>query len=177
MFPPGREPVGGQARTFNACHWEAPMSAEANKALVRKFYEEVFNRRNLALADELVTPDGINHATPPGVPSVGPSGIRFVVSMLTEGFPDHHHAIEDLFAEGDKVAMRCTFSGTHTGGILGLPPTGRAFRQQQMHILRIEGGKLAEHWAVRDDLALMQQLGAIANPNGPQPTGKSPQPG
>jgi steroid delta-isomerase-like uncharacterized protein len=145
------------------------MSLELNKAIVRRLYEEVFNRRNLALADELaalesISHEDISHEAPPGMVASGPDALRQVVQLLTAAFPDHHMTIEDLIAEGDKVVARATFSGTHHGMFLGIPPTGRPFIQQQIHIVRISDGKVTEHWTVRDDLGMMRQLGVIPDP-------------
>ena len=137
------------------------MSAEMNKAIVRRMYEEVFNRRNLALADELAAPESITHQAPPGLAASGPEALRQVVQLLTTAFPDHHTTIEDLIAEGDKVVVRATFSGTHQGVFLGIPPTGKSFTQQQIDVMRITDGKVTEHWAVRDGLGMMRQLGVI----------------
>jgi steroid delta-isomerase-like uncharacterized protein len=140
------------------------MSAEINKAIVRRLYEEVFNRRNLALADELAAPESISHEVPPDLAASGPEALRQVVRLLTTAFPDHHTTIEDLIAEGDKVVVRATFSGTHQGVFWGIAPTGRAFTQQQIHIVRITDGKVTEQWAMRDDLGMMRQLGVIPGP-------------
>ena len=145
------------------------MSVDINKAIVRRMYEEVFNRRNLALADELAAPESIthediSHEAPPGLAASGPDALRQVVRLLTIAFPDHHTTIADLIAEGDKVVVRATFSGTHHGAYLGIPPTGRPCTQQQIHILRITDGKVTEQWAMRDDLGMMRQLGVISGP-------------
>jgi steroid delta-isomerase-like uncharacterized protein len=140
------------------------MSVEINKAIVRRMYEEVFNRRNLALVDELAAPESITHEAHLDMAASGPEALRQVVRLLTTAFPDHHTTIEDLIAEGDKVVLRATFSGTHQGVFLGIAPTGRPFSQQQIHIVRITDGKVAEQWAVRDDLGMMRQLGVIPGP-------------
>jgi len=139
------------------------MSTEANKAFVRRFFEELFNKRHLALAGELMAPEAISHAAPPGTVD-GPDGIMQVVTMLSSAFPDQHTTIEDVIAEGDKVVVSATFSGTHQGTFLGIPPTGKHFSQRQIHILRITDGKVAEHWAVMDDLAMLRQLGLAPTP-------------
>ena len=138
------------------------MSTEANKTIVMQLYEEVFNKGDLDLADKLIAPNVVNHdpQLPPGVPS-GPQGLKAVVTMLRSAFPDDHHTIEDLIAEGDKVVVRLTHSGTHQGSFLGLPPTGKHISQTSIHIFRFADGKLVEAWANRDDLGLMQQLGTI----------------
>jgi steroid delta-isomerase-like uncharacterized protein len=138
------------------------MSTEANKAIVIQLYEEIFNKGDLDLADKLIAPNAVNHdpAAPPGMPDGAP-GVKAVVTMLRKAFPDDHHTIEDLVAEGDKVVVRLTRTGTHQGTFLGLPPTGKHITQTSMHIFRFADGKLVEAWANRDDLGLMQQLGVI----------------
>jgi steroid delta-isomerase-like uncharacterized protein len=141
------------------------MSLEANKAIVMQLYEEIFNKGDLDLANKLIAPNAINHdpQLPPGVP-IGPQGLKAAVTMLRSAFPDDHHTIEDLVAEGDKVVVRLTHNGTHQGTFLGLPPTGKHITNTSIHIFRFADGKLVEAWANRDDLGLMQQLGAIPAP-------------
>ena len=139
---------------------------EENKAQFRRTYEEMFNQGNLAVADELIAPDCINHEVPPGMNNRGPEAMRQVVMMLRTAFPDLHGTIEELVAEGDTVACRVTMSGTHLGSFMGIAPTGRSFRQAQMHFMRFRDGKGIEHRAVRDDLGMMQQLGVIPAPSG-----------
>ena len=138
------------------------MSTEENKAIVVQLYEEIFNKGDLDLADKLIAPNAVNHdpQLPPGVPG-GPRGLKAAVTMLRSAFPDDHHTIEDLVAEGDKVVVRLTHSGTHQGSFLGRAPTGKHIANTSIHIFRFVGGKLVEAWANRDDLGLMQQLGAI----------------
>ncbi len=84
--------------------------------------------------------------------------------MLRTAFPDLHFTIEELVAEGDTVAGRLTMSGTHQGPLMGIPPTGRSVRQDHMHFVRFRDGKAIEHWGVRDELGMMQQLGVITLP-------------
>jgi steroid delta-isomerase-like uncharacterized protein len=142
------------------------MSTTANKEIVRRFYEEVFNQRNVAAIDELVHPEFTNHDPTP-VASRDPESMKQFIHTITQAFPDHHHAIEDLVAKGDKVVMRCTLTATHQGlfpGFLDMPPTGKSICQRQIHILRVRDGKVAEHWVIRDDLTMMQQLGLIPQP-------------
>jgi predicted ester cyclase len=90
--------------------------------------------------------------------------------MLRTAFPDLHFEIKELVAERDTVAGRLTMSGTHEGPLMGTPPTGRSVRQDQMHFVRFQDGKAVEHWGVRDDLGMMQQLGVISEPGEPEPT-------
>ncbi len=139
-------------------------TTEANKAQFRRTLEEMFNQGNLAIADELIAPDCLNHEVPPGMNNRGPESMRQVVVMLRTAFPDLHYIIEELVAEGDTVAGRVTMSGTHLGPYMGIAPTGRSFRQAQMHFVRFRDGKGVEHRAVRDDLGMMQQLGVIPAP-------------
>jgi len=139
-------------------------SEKENKALYRRTFEEVFNQGNLALVDDLVAPDYLNHEVLPGMNNRGPDSTRQVVTMLRTAFPDLHFTIEDLVAEGDTVAGRVTMSGTHLGPFQGIAPTGRSFQQAHMHFVRFRDGKAIEHRAVRDDLGVMRQLGLIAAP-------------
>ena len=141
------------------------MSLEANKATVQHLYEQLFNQGNLSVADEVIAPDFINHAAPPGS-NRGPESMRQLITMLSTAFPDMHYAVEELVAEGDTVVARVTVSGTHRGPFQGIPPTGRSIRQAQMHFIRLRDGKAVEHRAVRDDLGVMRQLGVI--PSSPE---------
>jgi predicted ester cyclase len=135
-----------------------------NKAGFRRTYEELLNGGELSVADELVAPDFVNHEAPPGKDR-GPESMRGLATMLRTAFPDLHFTIEDLVAEGDTVAGRVTMSGTHEGPFMGMPPTGRSVRQDQMHIVRFRDSKAIEHWGVRDDSGMMRQLGVIAEPD------------
>jgi steroid delta-isomerase-like uncharacterized protein len=139
------------------------MSTEANKAIVVQLYEEVWNRGDLDLVDKLVAPNAVDHEPQrsPGAPG-GPQGLKAVVTMRRSAFLDDHYTIEDLIAEGDQVVARLTHTGTHLGAFLDLPPTGKHIATPSIHILRFAYGQLVEHWASRDDMGLMQQLGAIA---------------
>lgn len=137
---------------------------ETNKAQFRRTYEEMFHQGNLAVVDELIAHDCINHEVPPGMNNRGPESVRQAVTMLRTAFPDLHFTIEELVAEGDTVAGRVTMSGTHLGPFMGIAPTGRSFRQAQAHFVRFSDGKSIEHWEVRDDIGLMQQLGVMPAP-------------
>src|SRR5687768_10451974 len=137
------------------------MSAEENKAQFRRTYEEVLNQGDVSAIDELIAPDFINHEAPPGR-NRGPESMRGLATMLRTAFPDLRFTIEELVAEGDIVAGRLSMSGTHEGPLMGMsPPSGRAVRQEHMHFVRYRDGKAIEHWGVRDDLGMMQQLDVI----------------
>jgi steroid delta-isomerase-like uncharacterized protein len=137
------------------------VSAEDNKAVIRRLIEEVYNEGHLDVVDELVAPDVFNH---PAVPAhqYGIDGFKHVIEWVRDFSSDVHYDIEDIIAEGDKVAVRMTHSGTHTGAIRGISPTGKSFSVDYVHWFRVADGKVAELWAVRDDLSRLQQLGLIS---------------
>jgi len=139
------------------------MPTVENKAVVRRAYEELWNRRNVALADELVAEDFLNHAAPPGRQR-GREGLKDVIRMFDAAFPDFRYEVADVVAEGDRVAVRDVFRGTHEGDFMGIPATGNRVAIQAIHIYRLEGGRLAEHWVARDDLGMMRQLGVVPAP-------------
>jgi steroid delta-isomerase-like uncharacterized protein len=140
------------------------MSAEDNKVLVRRWFEELFNEAKLDLADEIVTPDHVSYdtSTPEHLP--GPEGERQLVTLVRGAFPDGRITIEDLVAEGDRVAVRWTFRGTHRGGFMGVSPTGKEVEMGAMDLFRVAGGKIAETWSNVDMMSMMRQLGAIRTP-------------
>ena len=139
------------------------MSTEDNKALLRRYYDEVINKKNLAAIDEFIDPQMVDHTLPPGVPA-GIEGQRQVFSMYSTAFPDAHFTVEDLIAEGDRVVARLSVSATQHGAFMGLPPTGKHVRFTGIDIIRIAGGKLVEHWGEMDMLGLLQQLGVVPLP-------------
>ncbi len=139
------------------------MSAEQNKASFRRFIEEVWNKGNLAVAEEIVSPDLVMHIFPPGTPPGVQSLTRFVAQVHT-AFPDVQFSIEDMVAEGDRVAARFIMTGTHRGPFLNelKTPTGRRFSMQGLDIWRFDpNGKWAECWSTYDQLAQLRQLGVI----------------
>ena len=138
------------------------MSAEENKAITRRIFE-VFNTGNLALADEVIAADSVDHQAPPGV-EPGLAGFKQVVTMFRAAFPDIQMTIEEIMAEGDKVVTRSTMRGTHQGEFMGIPPTGKQFTATAIDIVRFTGGKAVEHWGNSDDLGMLQQLGVIPTP-------------
>ena len=135
------------------------MSTEENKAVVRRFYE-AGNKQNLAGIVEACAPDYVWHDAPPGI-SADVAGRQKLITAMWTAFPDAHWAVEDLIAEGDKVAYRFTFRGTHQGQFMGIPPTGNVVTVTAIYICRFAGGKFVEDWRAVDDLGLLQQLGAI----------------
>ena len=144
------------------------MTAEANKAVVRRTFEEVWNSGQLDVADEVYAPGHSNHD--PVFPSIvpGPDGITPIVSMYRAGFPDLQFTVEDMVAEGDRVVTRWSASGTHTGElrgiapyVRGIPPTNKRVTVTGITISHIANGQIVESWSSWDTLGMMQQLGLI----------------
>jgi steroid delta-isomerase-like uncharacterized protein len=139
------------------------MDAAAMKRFAIERVEALFNRGELDRVEEFVTPDFVNHEAWPGE-DPGYEGLRLRLRRLREAIPDIHMEVHEILAEGDLVAYRATLSGTHRGELLGMAPTGRSFRVQHMHLLRMRDGRASEHWATRDDLGMLQQLGIVPAP-------------
>jgi steroid delta-isomerase-like uncharacterized protein len=134
------------------------MTPEQNKALVRYYIEEAWNKGNLAVIDELIVPDYIQH-----VPQVlqGRAGVKQFFAMLRAAFPDIQNTIEDMIAEADKVVWRSTIRGTHSGPFRGIPATGKRITLTAMNFLRVVDGQFVENWGEQDNLGLLQQLGVL----------------
>ena len=140
------------------------MSTEQNKALIRRLMEEAFNRGDMSLVDELFAPDFVEHEElPPGIPP-GREAVKQLSTMFRSAFPDFKLTIDDMIAEDDKVVVRSTWSGTHKGEFMGIPPTGKSVSFGVIDIVRIAGGKFVEHWGQMDSMGMMQQLGVIPGP-------------
>ena len=138
------------------------MSIEENKTFMRRFYEEVFNQRNLAAIDDFVAPTFFNHsASQLGMPAGDLEHVKQFLSVVMQSFPDLHYTIEDMLAEGDKVVTRLTLSGTQQGDFMSIPPTGKHATISDIEIFRIADGKAVEVWVQADFLGLLQQLGAM----------------
>jgi len=133
---------------------------ERNKAVVRRFIEEVQNNKDWAAFDELNAPDFVNLSAPPGVPADLEGGKMFLGAFV-KAFPDSHVTIDEMIAEGDRVATKKTMTGTHTGEFNGIEPTGKRIEIQYADILRLRDGQIIEHWLSMDQLRFMQQLGVI----------------
>jgi len=136
------------------------MSIEDHKALIRRFYEEVWNKGNLDAADTIFADDYVRHDLRPGNPLPGPAGQKKIAADFRAAFPDLHMTIDVIVAEGDIIAARWTTEGTNTGQWGSIPPTGKRAKFSGVNIFRIANGKVVEIWNHRDDLGVMQQLGA-----------------
>ncbi|HET9905083.1 MAG TPA: ester cyclase [Anaerolineales bacterium] len=141
------------------------MSSETNKTVSRRFFDEVFSKGNLAVADQIIVKDQVNSG--PGNPSgllPGLEGTKQLVTMYRNAFPDVHFTIDEQIAEGDKVMTRWTAHGTHQGELAGIPATGKSSTVTGIAIDRLVNGKIAESWGIFDEFGMMQQLGVIPVP-------------
>src|SRR5438034_9048441 len=149
--------VGIQSGVVQAKH---ASSTEANKAVVRRFVDEVMNQGKVDVIDEIVTADYVEHQTAPGTPATR-DGLKQMMTNFRQAFPDLHVTLDDTIAEGDKVVMRTTMHGTQKGEFMGIAPTNKEVTISGIDIVRFQGGKAVEHWGNQDDLGMMQQLGAV----------------
>jgi predicted ester cyclase len=133
---------------------------ELNKSVIRRFVEEVQNKKNWDVYDELNDPAFVNHSAPPGIPSDREGGKIYLGAFLN-AFPDCRFTIDDMIAEGDQVVTKKTFTGTHEAEFAGIPPTGKRVTLQFVDIMRVRDGRIVEHWLSMDQLSFMQQLGVI----------------
>jgi steroid delta-isomerase-like uncharacterized protein len=137
------------------------MATEQNKALMNRIINEVFNRGNIRLVDELFAPGFVEHEElPPGIPP-GREAVKQLSASFRSAFPDLKVTIDDTIAAGDKVVVRCTWRGTHKGEFMGVPPTGKKVSFGVIDIVRIAGGKVLEHWGQMDGMGMMKQLGVF----------------
>ena len=141
------------------------MSAEENKAIVRK-YREAHNQNKLDALDAIVAQDVISHAALPGLPP-GLAGGKMAHQIFLGSFSDLQTATEDLIADGDKVVERYLTRGMHTGDFMGAPPTGKTFAAETMVIYRLANGRIVETWGLNDVQAVMMQLGLMPAPGQP----------
>ena len=135
------------------------MSTEQNKAIVRRAFEELFDKQNVEVIDQFWAKEFIHNPSPKTSQTTWKER---VVPVLTGAPPDLHLAIEDVIAEGDKVVVRFTWSFTHTVPFFGAAPTGKYISWTGISINRLSDGKIAEEWANVDNLGLQRQLGKIA---------------
>jgi steroid delta-isomerase-like uncharacterized protein len=140
------------------------MSTETNKAMVRRYLEQVWNERRRDLFEEFVAEDIVHH---PDLGGPGLDPIKAFYDMALNGLPDSHLSIEEEIAEGDKVVVRFTMRATHEGELMGIPPTGKKVTQTGITIFRLADGKIVWMWQEDSSLELMQQLGVIP-PLGPE---------
>ncbi|HVP93223.1 MAG TPA: ester cyclase [Acidobacteriota bacterium] len=131
------------------------MASEENKTIVRRFIE-AYNNRRLDRIDNFIAEDYIDHNN-----NVNREGLKQLIAIGINAFLDWYETIEDIIAEGDKVWVLLSYTGTHKGEFMGLPPTGKAIKTKSVDIYRVVNGKLAEYWNVTDNLGILRKTGAI----------------
>jgi steroid delta-isomerase-like uncharacterized protein len=139
------------------------MSTEQNKAIIRRWIEEGWNKGNLAVIDQVYAPDYLQHEPAPETVSSS-EALKHYVGVYQAAFPDLNLSIEDLIAEGDKVVWRFKSSGHNNGPFMGMPATGKPGSITGIVIFRLENNRIVEGWVNIDALGLMQQLGVIPMP-------------
>lgn len=137
------------------------MDAEQNKAIVRRWFEEVWNQQRSGTIDELLPPDGIINGLSPNGPGKGPAAFRPFWEQFRGAFPDIRITVEDAVAEGDKVAARIRFTGTHQGNHFGIPATGKAVTGTGLVLVRLRHGQIAESWNEFDALKVFLETGVV----------------
>ncbi len=162
------------ALTLAAGNAESPV--EQNKAIVRKFFAVVFNEGKLDQADQFIAADALDHEVMPGQKEPVPAlaNLKELLTDLRKGFPDMKVKIDDVIAEGDRVVVRARMIGTNKGDFHGMPPTGNTVFVDFIDIVRLENGKVVEHWGLFNEKLMEHQLAAVpaappapANGNGP----------
>ena len=131
---------------------------ETNKVIARRFVEEVFEQGDEDAVDELVADDFIPHNW--ATDDRGPQAVKQAIARARKGLEDAHLSVEDVFGEDDKVAVRLSSTARQTGEFMGLPPSGKTYTIEEIHVFRITDGKVAEHWHQGDFLGMFRQLGA-----------------
>lgn len=141
------------------------MSTTENKAIVRRFYEELWNERRIEIAEEIFAQDCVTHQLQSGSEDVGmlrnAEAIKHHVAGWLASFKDFRFEVEEMVAEGDRVVSRCVAHGTHTGTWFGIQPTGKRITIRMVVTHRIQGRKIAEDWVLVESLGFLQQLGLV----------------
>ena len=141
------------------------MPTGRTESLIHRLFDEAFNQGQIALVDELLSPNHFTHTAFGGAPH-GPQGLKWLIVMFRTAFPDLHCTIEDEIREGDKVAACWLMRGTHQGLFLGNPPTFRQVKIQGIVFARTAHGQIVEDWILADQMDILQQLGIVPPPPG-----------
>lgn len=149
-----------------SCHTGTTTTAnkdavDKNEAIIRSYFNDVWNNGQLDKLDTLLTDDYINHTPSVPGPPPGPAGLKPIVAAIRKGFPDLHYEIKDIITTADKVVARVVMTGTQTDTLFTIPPTGKKISINQVNIEKIINGKIAEHWRVTDELTMMKELGVV----------------
>jgi predicted ester cyclase len=133
--------------------------SEANKTMMKQFFERVYNQGDIAFLDELTSSGFVSHDR--GNPTSDRQGVKEIVGAIKAAFPDVVFTADDVIGEDDRVAARFTMRGTHTGEFMGVPPTNKPIVVTGIDIVRFEGGIAVEHWHEWSGMELLQQLGVL----------------
>ena len=136
------------------------MTLDENKAIVRRFVEEIFVQGRKETVDELLSDDFVAH-TWPSTTGDPKADLKSAIERAAAGLSDPVFAIDDLIAEGDRVAARLTTAATQSGEFMGMPPSGKRYSIEEIHWFRLRDGKVVEHWHQFDQMGMMKQLGAM----------------
>jgi steroid delta-isomerase-like uncharacterized protein len=135
------------------------MTIDDNKALVRRFVDEIFVKGSFDAVDQLLADDFVGHTWPST--GDGKADLKSAIERVSQGLTDSTFTIEDMIAEDDRVAVRLTASARHTGDFMGMPASGKTYSIGEIHIFRISDGKVVDHWHQFDSMGMMRQLGAL----------------
>jgi steroid delta-isomerase-like uncharacterized protein len=138
--------------------------SEENKALVRRAFDEMINKKNLSAVDRFIATDYVGHFSGVPEPIRGIEAFKQFIGMYNSAIPDSTVSFDTLIAEGDRVVARLTYRGTHKGALMGIPPSGKPVNVTASNIFRIVNGKAAEQWAINDDAGMMVQIGVMPAP-------------
>jgi steroid delta-isomerase-like uncharacterized protein len=138
------------------------MTIDQARQLVTRYFEEVWNQGQLDVLDQIMAPDYVNHSPSTPNPRPGPEDLKPIVRGMREGIPDLQYEILDTVIAPEKAAVYLRVTGTHTGTLFGIPPTGRRIDVRQMQIEWFKDGRIWQHWRITDELALMRQLGVVS---------------
>ena len=155
----GAAVLSARSSAVGAARADSP--SDANKDLIRRVIAEAFNEGNLDVVDEALAADYVEHQAGPDA-AQGPEAFKAFVRAFRATFPDVRVELEDLVAEGERIALRAIWRGSQQGALGAIPATGLPVEFGGYHIYRLEDGKIAEHWGLQDDLSLLLQLGVIA---------------
>ncbi len=159
---------GCQAKTMSTAEKNAAAAAatvEANKAACQRFYDVALNQGDLTVVDSLAAADAVDHMPmPPGYPSETIPAIKKFITDWHTAFPDLKFTVEKMVGEGNEVVIYSTMTGTNTGSFMGMKPTGKSVKVEGFDLVRIENGKMVEHWGLMNDTAMMMQMGMMKQP-------------
>jgi len=136
------------------------VSSKENKTLIRRYYDDLWNKWDLSVADEIMSP-AISFRGSLALTANGLGGFKEYMCLVRAAFPDFHNAIDELIAEGDTVVARLTYTGTHRGKLFGIAPTGNRVTYSGIAVFKIADGRIRDAWVLGDTQSLFRQLGVL----------------